>query len=58
MAFLACLWVDRVLSPLPPGDWCLASVYTGRGAKMIPWDFPARVPKNNGCSAEKCRLFW
>lgn len=36
----------------------LASAYTGRWARAIHWDFPARVPRNSGCSAEKCRLFW
>lgn len=36
----------------------LASVYTGRRARTIPWDFPAGVLRNSGCSAEKHRLFW
>lgn len=31
----------------------LASVYTGRRARTIPWDFPAGVLRNSGCSAEK-----
>lgn len=56
-AFLAGSWVTECCFGVLHETGGLASVYTGTWARAVPWDSSARVPRNIGYSAEKCRLF-